>query len=204
MRFTGKLKTWTDDKGFGFIMPTEGGQDIFVHISEYPRGRTPILNEMLSFEVALNPQGKKKAVRVRVGDALAVTPRQDSFAPMRQEFPARTRRDTPRPSLSRKPSSGGLLRRLIVLAIIVVLGWSGYRYYISRLPPSSAEASLLQGIGKLFRSRSPAASPFSCDGRVHCSQMSSCKEAKYFLKNCPGTKMDGDGDGIPCEQQLCN
>jgi hypothetical protein len=33
--------------------------------------------------------------------------------------------------------------------------------------------------------------------------MSSCEEAKFFLLNCPGTKMDGDGDGIPCEQQWC-
>jgi cold shock CspA family protein len=204
MRFTGKLKTWTDDKGFGFITPTEGGQDIFVHISEYPRGRTPILNEVLSFEVALNPQGKKKAVRVRMAEELSLSPRQDSSTRARQGFPVRTRRDSPRPSLSREPSSGGFLRGLITVAIIVILGWSGYRHYISRLPPSSAQSQQVQGIGDLFRSRTPAASPFSCDGRTHCSQMSSCAEATYFLKNCPGTKMDGDYDGVPCERQLCN
>ena len=54
---------------------------------------------------------------------------------------------------------------------------------------------------------SPAASlveSFKCDGRVHCSQMNSCSEAKYFLRNCPGVKMDGDGNGIPCEKQWCN
>ena len=45
---------------------------------------------------------------------------------------------------------------------------------------------------------------FSCDGRKYCSQMRSCAEAKYFLANCPGVKMDGDGDGIPCEQQWCS
>ena len=44
---------------------------------------------------------------------------------------------------------------------------------------------------------------FKCDGRQHCSQMTSCSEAKYFLKNCPGVKMDGDHDGIPCEDQWC-
>ena len=45
---------------------------------------------------------------------------------------------------------------------------------------------------------------FSCDGRRYCSQMKSCAEAKYFLANCPGVKMDGDKNGIPCEQQWCN
>lgn len=47
-------------------------------------------------------------------------------------------------------------------------------------------------------------SGFSCDGRQYCSQMKSCAEAKYFLANCPGVKMDGDKNGIPCEQQWCN
>jgi hypothetical protein len=47
-------------------------------------------------------------------------------------------------------------------------------------------------------------SGFSCDGRKYCSQMTSCAEAKYFLANCPGVKMDGGhSNGIPCEQQWC-
>ena len=49
----------------------------------------------------------------------------------------------------------------------------------------------------------PAAAGFRCDGRTHCTQMQSCAEAKYFLARCPGVKMDGDGDGIPCEDQWC-
>jgi len=57
-------------------------------------------------------------------------------------------------------------------------------------PESSAPASL--------------PSPFRCDGRKHCSQMTSCDEAKYFLKNCPNVQMDGEGDGVPCEKQWCN
>ena len=47
-------------------------------------------------------------------------------------------------------------------------------------------------------------SSFKCDGRTHCSQMTSCEEATFFLRNCPNVKMDGDNDGIPCEQQWCN
>lgn len=48
-------------------------------------------------------------------------------------------------------------------------------------------------------SEAPASSRFSCDGRTMCSQMNSKEEAEYFTKNCPNTKMDGDFDGIPCE-----
>lgn len=44
---------------------------------------------------------------------------------------------------------------------------------------------------------------FRCDGRTYCSQMTSCAEATYFLRNCPNTKMDGNNDGIPCERQWC-
>ncbi|MEI2813132.1 MAG: hypothetical protein V9E91_04875 [Burkholderiaceae bacterium] len=35
--------------------------------------------------------------------------------------------------------------------------------------------------------------------------MTSCEEAKFFLNNCPGVKMDGydERNGIPCERQWC-
>lgn len=46
-------------------------------------------------------------------------------------------------------------------------------------------------------------STFKCDGRIYCSQMTSCEEAAFFLKNCPNVKMDGNNDGIPCEKQWC-
>lgn len=45
-------------------------------------------------------------------------------------------------------------------------------------------------------------SQYRCDGRQHCSQMRSYDEAVFFLRHCPNTKMDGDGDGIPCERQF--
>jgi hypothetical protein len=34
--------------------------------------------------------------------------------------------------------------------------------------------------------------------------MVSCAEATFFIRNCPGTTMDGDNDGVPCESQWCN
>lgn len=40
---------------------------------------------------------------------------------------------------------------------------------------------------------------YKCDGRIHCSEMSSKSEADWFVANCPGTKMDGDNDGDACE-----
>jgi endonuclease YncB( thermonuclease family) len=65
---------------------------------------------------------------------------------------------------------------------------------------------------KPARSSAPATDPvrtaaheaYRCDGRTHCSQMRSCAEAEYFLAHCPGVKMDGNHDGVPCEQQWCN
>ncbi|RZI78674.1 MAG: cold shock domain-containing protein, partial [Rubrivivax sp.] len=41
MRFDGIIKSWNDDRGFGFIEPAQGGQEIFVHIKAFKglRGR---------------------------------------------------------------------------------------------------------------------------------------------------------------------
>jgi hypothetical protein len=45
---------------------------------------------------------------------------------------------------------------------------------------------------------------YSCSGKTTCSEMKSCNEAKFYLENCPGVAIDGDRDGIPCEEQWCH
>jgi len=65
MRFEGHIKSWTDDRGFGFIEPTQGGQEIFVHIKAFTaRTGRPQVNQPVSFEVELNHEGKKRAKNV--------------------------------------------------------------------------------------------------------------------------------------------
>jgi hypothetical protein len=45
---------------------------------------------------------------------------------------------------------------------------------------------------------------YQCRGKIYCSEMTSCAEAKFYLRNCQGTKIDGDYNGVPCEKQWCN
>jgi hypothetical protein len=66
--------------------------------------------------------------------------------------------------------------------------------------PLASTAVLEEVPAKIPSSPRPS---FKCDNRKYCTQMTSCAEAKYFLSNCPSVKMDGDRDGIPCEEQLC-
>ena len=66
MRYTGTLKIWNDERGFGFLEPTQGGPEIFVHIKAFPlsNGR-PFAGQVLTFEIETGPDGKKKARAVQ-------------------------------------------------------------------------------------------------------------------------------------------
>ncbi len=60
MRFDGILSSWNDERGFGYIESTQGGEPIFVHASAWPQGSgRPRLNQTISFEVGLGPKGKR-------------------------------------------------------------------------------------------------------------------------------------------------
>jgi len=194
-RFNGTLKKWNAERGFGFVVADHGNQELFVHVSAFPRdGRLPVIGEPLSFEMELDKEGRKRAVRVRrPGAPEHKAPRHAQHEQIRDQ----TRREP------RRTESNSFGTRFVALLLVAGLGWIGYTRYSERsealgAAPQSVMSSPAQTTAPEIRS--PA---FQCDGRKHCSQMSSCSEAKLFLNNCRGMEMDGDGDGIPCEQQLC-
>nr|MBP6711791.1 cold shock domain-containing protein [Propionivibrio sp.] len=65
MRIDGSLAKWNDDRGFGFITPAQGGSEIFVHVSTFPRdGQRPRVGERLSVEIETDKNGKKHATNL--------------------------------------------------------------------------------------------------------------------------------------------
>ena len=70
--------------------------------------------------------------------------------------------------------------------------------------PAAAAPAPAPKLAPVAAAPEPARLSARCDGRKRCSQMRSCEEATWFLKNCPGMEMDGDGDGVPCERQWCS
>lgn len=61
---TGKVKWFDPNKGFGFIKPDEGNEDLFVHYSEVEGGRDLRDDQEVEFDVTEGPKGPK-AVGVR-------------------------------------------------------------------------------------------------------------------------------------------
>jgi len=59
----GTVKWFNIQKGFGFIQPDDGGQDVFVHISAVERAGMTNLNEgqKVSFDVVSNPKTRKSS-----------------------------------------------------------------------------------------------------------------------------------------------
>lgn len=98
----------------------------------------------------------------------------------------------------------------IYMKWLLILGaiFFAYSYFSNDKKSNSSEIvqySESQQVTSVSHSKPAPVQPshnFKCDGREHCSQMSSKAEAEFFLKNCPNVKMDGDGDGIPCESQF--
>ncbi len=186
MRIDGTLTKWNDDRGFGFITPTQGGPEIFVHVSAFPRdGQRPRIGERLTFEIGTGKDGKKQARNILCPTRTTENPYRLSEPARRSEKPYRLSEPV------RHRDKPGLFGRVIPLGMVIALGAYGYSEYTHSTTSQTAPAVQFNV--------APAPSSFHCDGRQHCSQMSSRAEAEYFLSNCPDTKMDGDHDGIPCE-----
>ena len=176
MLIEGTLTKWNDDRGFGFITPTQSGPEVFVHISAFPRdGHRPTIGERLTFETETDSAGKTRAKNLLCPDRPIVRSSRRSMPGRRTE----------------KPTFFG---RVIPLLVVVAFAFYGYSEYSRRVAVQAAVVT---------QSSDQTASAFRCDGRTHCSQMTSCAESTFFLQNCPNVQMDGNNDGVPCEQQWC-
>jgi len=61
----GKIKLFNEDKGYGFIRPDDGGNDVFFHVSALREGDDVTVGKVVNFEMGVDPKsGKSKAVGV--------------------------------------------------------------------------------------------------------------------------------------------
>ena len=190
----GLLKAWNDEKGFGFIKSDTLAHDTFIHISALKHmSRKPKVGDTLYFEVATQPDGKTKAVNCRIEGvaALKVTPKKSNHH-----------------RVAKSNFTDSFLGKVASISIIAVLGFiavNKYSHYKSNEQFNNHTPVITNADLATFDEQYPQivipknTQNFTCDGRQHCSQMTSRAEAVFFINNCPNTKMDGDRDGDPCE-----
>ena len=172
MRLQGKVKTWNDEKGYGFVEQNGGGERVFLHISAFTtRGRRPGEGDVVTYEMESSSKGPR-AVNVARLDDRAVPSQRASYNFV---------------SL--------LVGFVIVCAVVYVLS-----IRITH-PNSTIKASVYKAV--IDRSALNAHTRFACEGKTRCNQMTSCAEAFFYQERCGASQMDGDHDGIPCEQQWC-
>jgi uncharacterized membrane protein YsdA (DUF1294 family)/cold shock CspA family protein len=65
LRTKGKITFWNDEKGYGFITPSAGSKQVFVHIRAFSNcSRRPEINQFVTFTLSTDKQGRPCAVRV--------------------------------------------------------------------------------------------------------------------------------------------
>ncbi|MGI2178880.1 excalibur calcium-binding domain-containing protein [Shewanella frigidimarina] len=196
---------WNNEKGFGFIKPETGNtQDVFIHISTLKHmARKPIVGDEILFHRENQPDGKVKAVKASIEGVAVVS---------NTTRPASHTGQHHRNSQSHHDEnyhSSPVLGSLIMLIIFLGIGIFGYKQYqkMTATPVlTNADVEQMEWTPTVSKPSLINQQPqFRCEaGKTHCSQMRSCAEATFYIRNCPGTQMDGNNDGVPCERQFCN
>jgi len=195
----GNLRKWNDDKGFGFVRPENEARDIFIHISALKNmSRRPRVGDVIHFDVEIDDSGKARAINASIegvssvfnpDQALVLRPKQsvrkDKGKPSGMMSSYRTVK--PKKSRSRAGFTLGYL-------LVIVVGLLVYDKVTTR---TELVNNIIEPASEVEQVKD--APRYHCEGKTRCSEMSSCEEAEFYLNNCPGTEMDGDNDGRPCE-----
>lgn len=76
--------------------------------------------------------------------------------------------------------------------------WMASRYLSESYPVRASEPSSYTPAPQAVV-RSKPKIRLQCSGKRTCGEMNSCAEANFYLDECGVSRLDGDGDGIPCE-----
>ena len=102
----GRLTTWNDDRGFGFIQVKEGHPAVFLHVSALRRGcRRPRVGDTIIYQKGM-VDGKVRAVAASIQGAA-----------IRRHRPS-----------SRKPSSGSLLNVAVRFGGLAIAGFATFEF----------------------------------------------------------------------------
>jgi hypothetical protein len=142
-----------------------------------------VIGDMIVYELLVAANGKNKAINAQIeGVGVATKPSQTHT--------------TVHQKRNNKTSSANLIK-VILIALLTIVSLLVNKYQANRDARHSMPTAVEESITKPLVT--PLQTQYSCQGKTYCSQMSSCEEAQFYQNHCSGTQMDGDGDGIPCE-----
>ena len=209
MRFKGKVIKWFDDKGYGFISTGDVGDKVFAHITAFPDGgERPKFAEEVTYELTKDAKNRMKAANI-----LYVN-RPDKELTLVNERPKEKYRSikTPykvRPGYKNNKTSSFSYFWVAIFVVLSLMILSKYHHLLDSLSFVPERNVRIQKNSTELKNdfinsnNSFEVNHFQCKGKTHCGEMTSCEEAKFYLNNCSGSISDGDGDGIPCEDQWC-
>lgn len=72
MELRGQLRRWDDQKGFGFIRPEQGGDEVFAHISAMRGNRRPVQGDTVLYMRERNKDGRLRATHIRLDEQWSI------------------------------------------------------------------------------------------------------------------------------------
>ncbi|WP_313550126.1 cold shock and DUF1294 domain-containing protein [Pseudomonas sp.] len=120
MEQRGTLKNWNDEKGFGFIRPEQGGDEVFAHISAVRGDRRPVAGDEVLYVAGPDGKGRLRAEHIRLDAGMTL----DKPSIRQRSKPARTPSrpaQAPRPRQQRHDGIQDLPVKLVLFAVLCVL-----------------------------------------------------------------------------------